>query len=195
MTVDDAVYFASPAELRKWLRGNHATAVELWVGFYKKGTGKQTFTWAEAVDEALCYGWIDGIRKSVDAERYANRFTPRKKTSNWSAVNLKRVQELVAEGRMQPPGLAAYEARDPARCEVYSFERREAAALAPEEEARFRKQRSAWKFWDAQPPGYKRVALHWIVSAKRAETRERRLATLIDDSANGRRIGPMRRPE
>jgi len=184
MTKDDAIFFESPAAVRKWLASNHAKATEVRVGFYKKETGKQTFTWSEAVDEALCYGWIDGIRRSVDGERYANRFTPRRKTSHWSAVNLRRVQALIAEGRMRPAGLAAYEARDPARNAIYSFERPEAAALAPAEEARFRKQRSAWKFWEAQPPGYKRVALRVEEELNRSGGEESRSrAAAVDNSS------------
>ncbi|HYD53013.1 MAG TPA: YdeI/OmpD-associated family protein [Gemmatimonadaceae bacterium] len=186
------IFFERPDELRRWLHEHHATAPELWIGYYKKGTGKPSLTWPQTVDEALCYGWIDGIRKSLDGERFMQRLTPRRKRSNWSAVNLKRVPELIAEGRMQPSGLAAFEARDPARCEVYSFEN-EHATLAPEEEARFRKKAKAWRFWEAQPPGYRRTALHWVTSAKRPETRARRLATLIDDSANGLRIALLRR--
>jgi uncharacterized protein YdeI (YjbR/CyaY-like superfamily) len=189
----EPVYFQAPHELRDWLHANHATADELWIGYYKKATGRPSLTWPETVDELLCFGWIDGIRKGIDGERFMQRVTPRRKGSNWSAVNLKRVPELVAEGRMHAAGLAAHESRDPAKCQVYSFDRPDAPSLAPEEERRFRARKKAWAFWLAQPPGYRRTALHWVTSAKRAETREKRLRTLMDDSANGLRIALLRR--
>ena len=192
-TAPEPIYFAAPRELRDWLQANHASVDSLWIGYHKKATGKPTLTWPETVDELLCYGWIDGIRKGIDGERFMQRVTPRRKGSNWSAINLKRVPELVAEGRMQPAGLAAYEARDPAKCSVYSFDRPDVPALAPAEEKRFRAKKKAWAFWELQPPGYRRTALHWVTSAKRAETRARRLETLMDDSAKGLRIALLRR--
>jgi uncharacterized protein YdeI (YjbR/CyaY-like superfamily) len=161
---------------------------------YKKGSGRPSITWPEAVDEALCYGWIDGIRKSIDDTRYKNRFTPRRKGSNWSDVNIARVAALTKEGRMRPTGLAAFEARVPEKSGVYSFEQREAVTLGETFEHRFRQNAKAWAFFESQAPYYRRVATFWVMSAKQEATRERRLAALIDDSAAGRRIGPMRRP-
>jgi len=162
------------------------------VGFRKKATGKPSITWPESVDEALCYGWIDGIRKSIDDEAYMIRFTPRRTGSIWSRVNLERVAALIAEGRMAAAGLAAYEARDPKKSGIYSFERAE-ARLSREQEREFKRNEEAWRFWRAQPPGYRKQATWWVVSAKREETRARRLARLIDDSANGLRIKELRR--
>ena len=180
-------YFRSPSEFRKWLEKNHAKADELVVGFYRKGTGKPSMTWPQAVDEALCYGWIDGIRKSVDAERYTNRFTPRRPKSNWSAVNIKRVGELEAEGRMTDAGRAAFAKRTDARSAIYSYENKP-DDLPAEQQKRFRANKRAWKFFTEQPPGYRKIAMYWVLSAKKEETRERRLDTLIVDSAEGRRL-------
>ncbi|MFZ2490843.1 MAG: YdeI/OmpD-associated family protein [Thermoanaerobaculia bacterium] len=189
----DAKFFRNADAFRRWLESHHASADELWVGFYKKGATRKGITYAEALDEALCFGWIDGIRNGVDEERYAIRFTPRKPRSNWSNVNLKRVAELTKERRMHPAGVAAFESRDEARAGVYSFENRDAAKLTAEQEARFRRQREAWSFFESQPPGYRKTAIWWVVSAKREETREKRLSTLIDDSANSLRIAVLRR--
>jgi uncharacterized protein YdeI (YjbR/CyaY-like superfamily) len=188
----DIRYFATPTELREWFDANHATADELWLGCYRKATGRPSIAWSDAVDEALCVGWIDGIRKSVDGDSYAIRFTPRKAGSTWSAVNVRRVEELTREGRMQPAGLAAFEARTPERTGVYSYERASAALDAASERA-FRSNRAAWEFWQSRPPGYRRTATWWVISAKREETRQRRLATLIDDSAHGRLIAQLAR--
>jgi uncharacterized protein YdeI (YjbR/CyaY-like superfamily) len=181
-------FFRTPADFRRWLERHHGTQPELWVGFYKKGSGRPSITWPEAVDEALCFGWIDGIRKSVDAERYVNRFTPRRSRSNWSLVNIRRVGQLIAAGRMQPAGLRAFDARDERKSGVYSFERRKPARLGRDLEARFRKNAAAWRFFESQPPGYRRLITHWVVSAKRDGTRLRRLQRLIDQSAAGKRI-------
>ncbi|HUF27418.1 MAG TPA: YdeI/OmpD-associated family protein [Gemmatimonadaceae bacterium] len=186
-------FFATPARFRRWLERHHDSAAELWVGFYKKGSGRPSITWPESVDEALCFGWIDGIRKSLDDDSYVIRFTPRRRGSNWSAVNTRRATELIAEGRMRPAGLAAFEARDPAKAGVYSFEQRASARLDAAAEATFRKNRAAWRFFESLAPGYRRIALWWVISAKRAETRERRLQTLIADCAAGRKIGQLRR--
>jgi uncharacterized protein YdeI (YjbR/CyaY-like superfamily) len=188
-------FFATPAAFREWLMRHHRSARELWVGFHKKATGRPSLTWPEAVDEALCFGWIDGIRKSLDGGSYANRFTPRKPGSTWSLVNTRRATELIGEGRMQPVGLAAFAARDPVKSGVYSFEQRAAATLDPEREARFKANRAAWSFFQSQPPGYRKTAIWWVISAKREETRSRRLTTLIADSAACVRIGLLRRPE
>ena len=149
-----------PDDFRRWLEEHHAEESELWVGFFKVGTGRPSLTWPESVDEALCFGWIDGVRKKLDEESYVIRFTPRKPTSNWSAKNLARVEELIAEGRMRPAGRKLYEARDPEKQRVYSFERRREAKLEPEQEARFRRNAAAWAFFESQPPGYRRTALH-----------------------------------
>jgi uncharacterized protein YdeI (YjbR/CyaY-like superfamily) len=142
------IFFATPAEFRDWLDAHHATESEVHVGYYRKHTGRQGMTWAQSVDEALCYGWIDGVRHSIDAERYTNRFTPRQPRSNWSAVNIKRVGELIAEGRMRPAGLAAFERRTDARSAIYAYENRPKAFDAASERA-FRKQAKAWRFWEA----------------------------------------------
>ena len=181
-------FFRTPAAFSRWLEANHDKHSELWVGFYKKASGKPSITYPEAVDEALCWGWIDGIRKTVDAIAYTNRFTPRKPTSNWSEINTRRVEALIAEGRMREPGLRAFEARKPERSGVYSFEQRKAPQLDPALEKRFRAKRAAWAFFEAQPPGYRRVTTWWIVSAKKEETRLARLEKLIAASAEKRRL-------
>jgi uncharacterized protein YdeI (YjbR/CyaY-like superfamily) len=190
----EPIYFASPAELRAWFEANHETATELRVGFWKKATGVPSLTWSEAVDEALCFGWIDGVRHSVDADRYTNRFTPRRRGSNWSAVNVAKVAALSREGRMRPAGIRAFEARSDARTGVYSFEQRSDAKLTPAQERRFRADADAWAYFQAAPPGYRRTATWWVVSAKQEATRERRLTQLIEDSRAGRRIKLLRRP-
>jgi uncharacterized protein YdeI (YjbR/CyaY-like superfamily) len=189
----EPTFFATPADLRAWLERNHDKETELLVGFYKKGSGKPSITWPELVDEALCFGWIDGIRRGIDAESYTIRLTPRKPTSNWSSVNIKRVGELTKEGRMRPAGVAAFERRSEDRSGIYSYEQRQQAKLEPEQEREFRANAAAWSFFQAQPAGYRRTATHWVVSAKREETRRARLATLIDDSANGRRLRHLTR--
>lgn len=181
------VFFRGPSEYRKWLEKNHETARELWIGFWKKSTGKPTMTWQETVDESLCFGWIDGIRKSIDADSYKQRVTPRRPTSIWSQINLGRVQALTAEGRMRPAGLAAFEKRD--RTRAYSFENKDHPGLGAAELKLLRKNKSAWKFFDAQPPSYKRVIGFYVMSAKKEDTRQRRLERLIQDSAAGRRVG------
>ncbi len=185
-------FFATPADFRRWLADHHAERDELWVGYYKKATGRPSITWPESVDEALCFGWIDGLRKSVDGESYMIRFTPRRSGSVWSRVNLERVTALTEAGRMMPAGLAVYEKRDPDKSGLYSFER-EGARLTKTQEKEFRSRPGAWAFWEAQPPGYRKQATWWVVSAKREETRARRLATLIADSEKGLRIKQLRR--
>ena len=190
---DAPTFFARPAELRAWLERHHADRRELLVGFYKKGSGRPSITWPQSVDEALCFGWIDGVRRSLGEEAYTIRFTPRQARSTWSLVNVNRAGELIAEGRMTPAGLAAFEARSADRTAIYSHERRRAAVLEPEQEARFRAAAEAWEWFQARPPSYRRAAIHWVTSAKRAETRERRLRALIEDSAAGRTIGPLTR--
>ena len=190
----DPLYFESPAELRDWFDANHETATELWLGSYKKATGKPSVTWSEAVDEALCVGWIDSIRYSLDAERSAQRFTPRRRGSNWSAVNIAKVTQLTAEGRMRPAGIAAFEARSEERSGVYSYENRHKAKLEPAEEALFRAAEAAWSWFEKQAPSFRTAAVWWITNAKRPETRTRRLSTLIDDAAAGRRPRPLTPP-
>jgi uncharacterized protein YdeI (YjbR/CyaY-like superfamily) len=188
----DVKFFETPAELRDWFDANHETAADLWLGYHRKATGKPTISWSDAVDEALCVGWIDGIRKRLDDTRSAQRFTPRRKGSNWSAINVDKVAALTAEGRMRPAGLAAFEARTPERTAIYSYERA-AAAFSDEELARFQAVPAAWADWERRPPSYKRNVTHWVTSAKGADTRVRRLDVLIADSAAGQLIGPMRR--
>jgi uncharacterized protein YdeI (YjbR/CyaY-like superfamily) len=191
--VDNVTYFARAEEFRAWLTEHHGTETELLVGYHKVATGKPSMTWAESVDEALCAGWIDGIRRSVDDERYCIRFTPRKPTSKWSAVNIKRMGELLAEGRVLPAGVAAFEAwKARGGTEAgYSYEDRKAAALDPAGEKRFRGDKRAWEFFRSQPPGYRQTAISWVMSAKKEETRARRLATLIDDSSHRRRLAAL----
>jgi uncharacterized protein YdeI (YjbR/CyaY-like superfamily) len=186
-------FFRTPSAFNRWLAKHHATARELWVGYYKKGSGRPSVTWPESVAEALCYGWIDGVRRSVDDTCYMIRFTPRRPDSTWSQVNIRRATALIAEGRMRPPGLAAFEARDRARTRRYSFENR-SGTLPPEYLARLRANRRAWAFFQAQPPWYRRTCAWWVVSARREETRQRRLTTLVEDSAHGRAIAPLARP-
>jgi uncharacterized protein YdeI (YjbR/CyaY-like superfamily) len=164
------------------------------VGFYKKASGKPSITWPESVDEALCFGWIDGVRKSIDESSYKIRFTPRRPGSIWSAVNIKRAGELIELGRMAPAGLRAFDERKEARSVVYSYEQRDSARLEGDYEAQLRANPQAWDFFQAQPPWYQRAASWWVISAKKEETRLKRLATLIEESAQGRTIAPLRRP-
>lgn len=187
----EPTFFATPLELGKWLKAHHTSSKELLVGFYKRGSGKASITWPESVDEALCVGWIDGIRKSVDEVSYTIRFTPRKAGSIWSAVNIKRVEALSQAGRMLPAGLAAFAKRKEARSGVYAYEQR-GQGLSTEYERQLKANRRAWEFFRAQPPWYQRTASWWVISAKREETRLKRLAQLIDDSAHGRTIARLR---
>ena len=182
-------FFATPDEFRAWLEENHESESEVVVGFYKKPTGRPSLTWTESVREALCFGWIDGVRRRIDDDSYSIRFTPRKRGSNWSLVNVRHVEELTRAGRMHPAGIEAFEARTPEKTGVYTYENRHEAKLSPEHEEQFQANERAWEFFQAQPPGYRQTAIFWVVSAKREETRARRLATLIDDSAHHRRIG------
>ena len=186
-------YFRSASEFRRWLGAHHAERDELWIGYYKKGSDRSGITYREAVDEALCFGWIDGLTKGVDDERYMQRFTPRKPKSYWSTVNIKRARELIAKGRMEPPGLAAFERRPPDDDRRYAFEQ-ERPGLGPAEEKVFRTDRKAWEFFLAQPPGYRRTAGWWVVSAKREETRHRRLERLIEHSRKGERLPQLVSP-
>lgn len=181
-------YFKSAADFRRWLEANHASVRELFVGFYKQDSGKGGITYAEAVDEALCFGWIDGLKKRVDEFSYTHRFTPRKPKGNWSRVNLQHVERLKKSGRMMPAGLKAYDARDLKKCGVYSFENAP-RKLSAADKKQFKTDKTAWDFFQQQPPGYRRLAVWWVVGAKKEETRARRLAQLLADSGNGRRLG------
>ena len=190
----EPTFFPAPGDFRAWLEANHATARELWVGFYKKGSGRPSITWPEAVDQALCYGWIDSVRKGINDEAYMNRFTPRKRGSTWSAVNVKRATELIREGSMQPPGLAAFEARSEDKTAIYSYEQRDVGQLDPELERQFRSNDRAWRFFESRAPSYRRAAVWWVVGAKKEETRQARLATLIDYSERGLTVPPLTTP-
>ncbi|MGH7537794.1 MAG: YdeI/OmpD-associated family protein [Gemmatimonadales bacterium] len=187
-------FFKSPSAFRAWLTRHHRTARELHVGFYKRGSGKPSITWPESVDEALCFGWIDGVRHRLDDLRYTIRFTPRNPRSTWSAVNLKRVRRLIKAGRMQAAGLKLFKERDRKKSGLYSFEQRRRIKLAPRFAKLFKVKRAAWAYYRAQAPWYQRTAAFWVASAKKEDTRLKRLATLIAASARGRRIGPLVRP-
>jgi uncharacterized protein YdeI (YjbR/CyaY-like superfamily) len=195
MEPNDVLWFDSIEALRAWLHEHHADRTEAWVGNHKKATGKQVFTWSQLVDELLCVGWIDGQSKGLDEERFAQRVTPRKPGSNWSKVNVANAARLIAQGRMLAAGLAAFEGRDVAKEGVYSFEQAEDAKLAPEHQARLEANAAAWAYFSTQPPSYQRACRHWITSAKKPETRERRLQQLIDESRVGRRLKQFTSPE
>ncbi len=185
-------HFKSSAEFRSWLAKNHAGETELWVGYYKKETGKPSMTWPESVDEALCYGWIDGIRRSVDSESYTIRFTPRRARSTWSAINIRRVGELIAAGRMRAAGLKAFEARLAHRSATYSYEKRKEALDQPYQ-GTLKRNRKAWEFYQAQPPSYRRAVNWWILSAKQEATRVKRLTKLIELCARAERLPQLTR--
>jgi uncharacterized protein YdeI (YjbR/CyaY-like superfamily) len=187
MEPHDVVFFATPEELRDWFDANHTTTDELWLGYYKKASGRPSVDWGQVVDEALCVGWIDGVRKSLSDEVSVQRLTPRRKGSTWSAINVAKVAKLTEEGRMRPAGLAAFAARTEANTAIYSHER-PPASFDAEEEARFRADAAAWGDWERRAPSYRRQATHWVTSAKQATTRERRLVTLMDDSRAGRAL-------
>ena len=188
----DIRFFATPPEWRQWLEMYHATVTELWVGYYKKGSGLPSITWPESVAEALCFGWIDGLRKTIDDSSYKIRFTPRKTSSIWSAVNMKTAEALIASGRMEPAGLRAFAARKQEKSAIYAYEQ-EGSLLSEQVETALRANPDALAFFTAQAPWYQRTASHWVMSAKREETRLKRLATLVEDSAQGRTIGPLTR--
>ena len=177
--------FKTASAFRAWLAKNHNSATELYVGHYKMASGKVAMTYAEAVDEALCFGWIDGVVNKVDDEMYMHRWTPRKAGSIWSLVNVKHVERLVAAGRMMPAGMAAFEARSSAKTGIYSFEQQEPVQFSAKQLKTFKANQAAWAFWMRQAPGYQRVCTFFVTSAKRPETQERRLALLIADSAQG----------
>jgi uncharacterized protein YdeI (YjbR/CyaY-like superfamily) len=189
-------FFKSPADFRAWLARNHASASELWVGFYRKDSGKGGLTYSDALDEALCFGWIDGVRKRVDAVSFMQRFSPRTPKSIWSAVNLKRVAALTKAGRMDAVGLQVFRDRDVQRSKLYSYERKQ-SQLEEGLLRRFRSYATAWRFFEAQAPSYQRTVTWWIMSAKKEETRCRRLDILIAGSESGRRLGlltPQKQP-
>jgi uncharacterized protein YdeI (YjbR/CyaY-like superfamily) len=189
--IPTATVFDTPADFRAWLETNHGTATELWVGYYRKSVPKTSMTYREAVDEALCFGWIDGVGRRIDDEVHANRFTPRTKRSTWSTVNVARMGELIAAGRAHPAGIRAFEARTVDNTGIYAYENRP-ADLPPAYLARLQANEAAWRWWQAQRPGYRRVATWWVVSAKQEATRERRLGQLIEDCAAGLMIKQQR---
>lgn len=191
---DDVLFFATPADFRAWLEANHDTVDVQWVGFWKVATGKPSITWQESVDEALCFGWIDGLRRSIDEQAYKIRFTPRRDGSVWSAKNIASAEELIAAGRMRPPGMRAFEQRTEDKSSIYSYEQDEDRGLPPAYEKRFRRNRAAWRFYREQPPGYRRLTAHWVMTAKKEETRLRRLEQLIEHSAAEERIPALARP-
>ena len=183
-----ATFFETADEFLAWLEKHGAAKSELTVGYYKRGTKRGSMTWPESVDAALCYGWIDGVRKRIDEHCYQIRFTPRKPQSLWRAINVERVRVLKAAGRMREAGLKAYSHRREEKSKIYSYEQKQTATLEPGHEARFRKAKAAWKFFEAQPKGYRKLVIWRIVSAKRPETRERRLKDLIEASREKRRL-------
>jgi uncharacterized protein YdeI (YjbR/CyaY-like superfamily) len=191
MSEPKPIFFESPQKFYDWLEENHETAAEVYVGFHKQHTGRRAMTWSDAVDQALCFGWIDGRVNKLDEDRYMQRFTPRRPGSNWSKVNLEKVSKLKEAGLMRAAGLAAFERRTDARTGVYSFESE--SELSPESEARLRANAAAVDYFDSRPAWYRRTAVHLVMSAKRQETRERRLQQLIEDSAAGRDIKQLRR--
>jgi uncharacterized protein YdeI (YjbR/CyaY-like superfamily) len=185
-------FFRTQAECREWFEKNHDIAGEAWIGYYKRSTGKESITWEQSVEVAICFGWIDGIRKSIDEQCYKIRFTPRKSRSIWSLKNINTAEKMIKEGLMLPPGKEAYKKRQDKKSGVYSFEQ-EKVAFSKFFESSFRKNKRAWEFFKSQAPYYQRTAIHWVMSAKKAATRNSRLYSLITDSANQVRIKPLRR--
>lgn len=183
-------FFSSPGQFREWLEQNHSRETELMIGFHKKSSGKKSITYAEALDEALCFGWIDGVRKSLNETSYVQRFTPRKSRSIWSLINVRHVERLKKQGRMHAAGLDAYARRDPKRTGIYSFENRP-RELSPAYEKTFRQKKRAWTFFQEQPPSYKRLMIFRIMEAKKEETQLRRLKQLIESSEKGLRLGAI----
>lgn len=187
----DLIFFTKPQDFRKWFQENHGKEQELWVGYYKKASSIPSITWPESVDEALCYGWIDGIRKSIDEVSYMIRFTPRKPRSHWSDVNIGRVKELSKLGLMQPTGTATFNKRDENKSRLASYEQKK-VSLDKNYEAQFKATKSAWKFFQTLPPSVKKPCIWWVMSAKREETRMKRLEILIQSSVKGERIPPLK---
>ena len=185
--LNEPVFFVSPFSFRKWLEKNHSKAKELLVGFYKVNSGKQSITWSESVDEAICFGWIDGLRKSIDAESYSIRFTPRKAGSIWSKINIQKVENLPKQGLMHPAGIAAFEKREAHKSAVYSYEKAP-ENLSPDFLKKFKSNKKAWMFFQTMAPSYQRTATHWVMSAKQEVTKSKRLDELIKDSEAGKKI-------
>lgn len=183
-------FFKNQDDLRKWFKKNYSKKKELWVGFYKKDSGKANFTWSQSVDQALCFGWIDGIRKSIDEESYMIRFTPRNPKGNWSAVNIKKVKELTKLSLMHPAGIEAFQKREEKRSEVYSFEQNK-VKLSKDYELQFKSNKTAWKFFQSLPPSTKKPSIWWVMSAKKEETQLRRLNILIKSSEKREKIPPL----
>jgi uncharacterized protein YdeI (YjbR/CyaY-like superfamily) len=185
-------FFAKPEDFYKWLEKNHDKETELLVGFWKIPTGKPSMTWSESVDQALCFGWIDGIRKSINDDSYTIRFTPRKSKSIWSKINIEKVEQLTKKGLMRPAGLAAFAKREDNKSRVYSFEQ-DKIAFTKEQEKIFKVNKKAWEFFESQPPSYRKPATWYVISAKQEVTQKKRLKELISDSENELRIKPLRR--
>ena len=181
-------FFATPAAFRAWLKKHHRTADELWVGFYRKESGKPSITWSESVDEALCFGWIDGIRKKLSDEAYTNRFTPRRPGSNWSAINIAKVELLTKQKRMAAAGVAAFAKRSEAKSRIYTYEQKDVITFEKAFEKAFKASKAAWAFFQAQPPYYRKLMTRWVGGAKQEETRRRRLDKLIAACESGRRL-------
>ena len=194
MSAEQPIFFKTPAEFRAWLKTCHSKTSEQWIGFYRKHTGKPSISWPESVDEALCFGWIDGRRKSIDGQSYKIRFSPRRPNSIWSAINTRRMKQLIRLRRVHQAGKAAFARRLPAESGIYSYENRGLAKFGAAAERRFRTDRPAWKWFNAQSSAYRQTAIWWVVSAKRPETQAKRLGVLIADSAAGQRIALLRRP-
>lgn len=189
--MDGEPTFFTQLEFREWLEKNHDKVTEFWLGYYKVGTGKPSLTWSQSVDEALCFGWIDGLRKTVDKDSYKIRFTPRKPTSIWSAVNIRKMKELQELGLMKPSGLAAFAKRDEKKSAIYSFEQ-EDLSFPKLLETQLKANKAAWDFYQKQAPSYKKSVIHWLTSAKQEATIKKRMGDLIEDSANGRKVKPFR---
>jgi uncharacterized protein YdeI (YjbR/CyaY-like superfamily) len=185
---DRPLFFANPAAFRAWFEKHHQTMPKQWVGFHRKASGRASITWPEAVDEALCFGWIDGLRKTIDARSYKIRFTPRRRASIWSAINIARMKDLVRDGRVRPAGLTAFQRRLPAKSRVYSYENRKSARLTRPATKLFRAEDTAWTFFQQQPKSYRQMAIWWVVSAKRPQTQNKRLQKLIAASKAGCRL-------
>jgi uncharacterized protein YdeI (YjbR/CyaY-like superfamily) len=188
----DPIYFPDTKTLRKWFEEHHLRATELVVGYYKTATKKETITWSESVDEALCFGWIDGVRRSIDGERYTIRFTPRKPGSNWSAVNIEKMENLIRSGKMKEAGLEAYSRRKDSKSRIYSYETNKEFRLPKEMADEFMKDAAAWQYFQSQSPSYRKVTIRWVLSAKQEPTQHKRLTELIASSAAGDWIKAMR---
>lgn len=193
MNMEDPVFFKNPNELRKWFEANHKSIKSVWVGFYKKDTGIESITWPESVDQALCFGWIDGIRKKVDEKSYKIRFTPRNPKSHWSAINLEKIKELKKSGRMKPEGLKIYKLRNKENQRKASYESNP-KALSPELKDMLKGNVKAYTYFKSMAPSYQRITIHWIMSAKQEATRHKRLNILIESSLEGKKVPPLRRP-